>query len=204
MNQTNQTEEELERFRREWREEVTKRAKPQASGATPRASQSSARAPGSSYHPHFERKAPVPTVPSVAADKHAHLDGADDVESKAYHDLEEKQYGHTLSGSAPTQPKEPVSALDHYEKAVERESQGNLGDSVGLYRKAFKVSHYNSATPYHSAMLNASAIAYSNVVSQNKALSSEQCTSLRSCNAQRQRDSPYNAIDAVLSLTMIA
>lgn len=189
MNQSNQTEEELERFRREWREEVTKRANPQASGATPRASQSSARAPGSSYHPHFERKAPVPTVPSVAADKHAHLDGADDLESKAYHDLEEKQYGHTLSGSTPTQAKEPVSALDHYEKAVERESQGNLGDSVGLYRKAFKVSHYSSAIHSYHAILNDSAVTNSHIVFQNKALSPQQCASLRSCNADRQRDS---------------
>lgn len=35
--------------------------------------------------------------------------------------------------------KEPKSALEHYEKAVERETQGNLGDSLDLYRKAFRV-----------------------------------------------------------------
>jgi F-box protein 9 len=35
--------------------------------------------------------------------------------------------------------REPRSALEHYEKAVERESQGSLGDSLNLYRKAFKV-----------------------------------------------------------------
>jgi len=34
---------------------------------------------------------------------------------------------------------EPVSALDHYEKAVEREVAGKLGDSLNLYRKAFRV-----------------------------------------------------------------
>jgi F-box protein 9 len=34
---------------------------------------------------------------------------------------------------------EPVSALDHYEKAVEREAAGKLGDSLSLYRKAFRV-----------------------------------------------------------------
>lgn len=38
--------------------------------------------------------------------------------------------------------KEPESALEHYEKAVERESQGNLGDSLNLYRKAFRVCTY--------------------------------------------------------------
>ena len=31
------------------------------------------------------------------------------------------------------------SALEHYERAVEKESLGSLGESVDLYRKAFKV-----------------------------------------------------------------
>jgi F-box protein 9 len=34
---------------------------------------------------------------------------------------------------------EPVSALEHYEKAVEKEALGNLGDSLNLYRKAFRM-----------------------------------------------------------------
>ena len=37
---------------------------------------------------------------------------------------------------------EPKSALEHYEKAVEREAQGSLGDSLDLYRKAFKVRNH--------------------------------------------------------------
>jgi F-box protein 9 len=36
---------------------------------------------------------------------------------------------------------EPASALEHYEKAVEKEVAGNLGDSLRLYRKAFRVCH---------------------------------------------------------------
>jgi F-box protein 9 len=35
---------------------------------------------------------------------------------------------------------EPVSALEHFEQAVEREAAGNLGDSLRLYRKAYRVS----------------------------------------------------------------
>ena len=35
--------------------------------------------------------------------------------------------------------REPQSALEHYEKAQEQESQGRLGDSVNLYRKAFRL-----------------------------------------------------------------
>lgn len=34
---------------------------------------------------------------------------------------------------------EPRSALEHYERAVEKECLGSLGESVNLYRKAFKV-----------------------------------------------------------------
>ena len=35
--------------------------------------------------------------------------------------------------------KEPKSALEHFERAVERESQGNLGDSLSHYRKAYRL-----------------------------------------------------------------
>lgn len=38
-----------------------------------------------------------------------------------------------------SETQEPRSALEHYEKAVERENQGSLGDSLNLYRKAFRV-----------------------------------------------------------------
>jgi F-box protein 9 len=47
---------------------------------------------------------------------------------------------------------EPKSALEHYEKAVERETQGKLGDSLDLYRKAFKVT-YPSALFWEMLML---------------------------------------------------
>ncbi|KAM7222883.1 hypothetical protein V8F06_001781 [Rhypophila decipiens] len=49
--------------------------------------------------------------------------------------------GDAVPGSGPSTaaPKEPVSALEHYEKAVERETAGSLGDSLRLYRKAFRM-----------------------------------------------------------------
>ncbi|TQV96466.1 hypothetical protein V2A60_003135 [Cordyceps javanica] len=34
-----------------------------------------------------------------------------------------------------------VSALDHYEEAMEHEAQGNMGESLQLYRKAYKMDH---------------------------------------------------------------
>ncbi|KAL3958395.1 hypothetical protein ACCO45_006557 [Purpureocillium lilacinum] len=59
--------------------------------------------------------------------------------------------GHTLDGSvrpAPAQvtPSSPsegrlVSALDHYEEAMEKEAQGSMGDSLKLYRQAYRLDH---------------------------------------------------------------
>ncbi|KAI9737691.1 MAG: hypothetical protein M1818_005695 [Claussenomyces sp. TS43310] len=43
--------------------------------------------------------------------------------------------GHVRTGRS----HEPRSALEHYEKAVEREAQGSLGDSLNHYRKAFRM-----------------------------------------------------------------
>ena len=40
---------------------------------------------------------------------------------------------------ADTAKKEPKSALEHYEKAVEKEAMGSLGDSLKHYRTAFRV-----------------------------------------------------------------
>ena len=44
-----------------------------------------------------------------------------------------------LAGNSPENAREPRSALEHYECAVEKECVGRLGESVNLYRKAFKV-----------------------------------------------------------------
>ena len=47
---------------------------------------------------------------------------------------------HPTLNSPPRAPKkELVSALDHYEEAMEKEVSGNMGDSLRLYRKAYRV-----------------------------------------------------------------
>lgn len=48
--------------------------------------------------------------------------------------------GHDSERELKTGSREPRSALDHYEQAVESESHGNLAESVKLYRQAFRVS----------------------------------------------------------------
>ncbi|UKZ65494.1 uncharacterized protein TrAtP1_006693 [Trichoderma atroviride] len=49
--------------------------------------------------------------------------------------------GHLLSDAPGKGAEKPlISALDHYEEAMEKEAQGNMGESLRLYRKAYRVS----------------------------------------------------------------
>jgi F-box protein 9 len=129
----NQTEAELESFRQKWREEVSAKAKGKAPAPAVPAKTSHA----SSSKSHFS-KTNAPEGPS-----HARQQSVEEVDGLAsvYPHLGEKQHGRRLDETSPPPvSREPNSALEHYEKAVEKEDQGSLGDSVSLYRKAFKVS----------------------------------------------------------------
>lgn len=95
---------------------------------------------------------PRPTrsnAPDAASSSHARqrsVEEVDEVTPHVYPELGEKQHGRRLdetsdqTAAALAAGQEPRSALEHYEKAVEKESEGRLGDSLSLYRKAFKVS----------------------------------------------------------------
>lgn len=135
------TEAELENFRKQWREEVTAKTKGKAAAsATP---EQTPQATSSRSH---VAKTVAPN--SIAAEvvshaRHRSVEEVDEVEPHSYPDLGEVQHGRRLDETSPpvaSSSKEPHSALEHYEKAVEKESQGSLGDSVDLYRKAFRVS----------------------------------------------------------------
>ena len=131
--------EELENFRKQWKEEVTARAKG-TSGKHER-----------SAHPlDHERSAAGRGEPSKSSEppQYSGLDEAKvsreeneetsgDVERHTYHDLEYRDEGRRLGSEG--EASHPSSALEHYERAVEREEQGNLGDSVSLYRKAYRL-----------------------------------------------------------------
>ncbi|KOS21405.1 F-box protein pof7 [Escovopsis weberi] len=49
--------------------------------------------------------------------------------------------GSAIQTPQPSSKKQPVSALDHYEEAMEKEAQGNMGESLRLYRKAYRLDH---------------------------------------------------------------
>ncbi|KAJ0104160.1 F-box domain-containing protein [Diaporthe amygdali] len=123
---------ELESFREQWRAEVRARnAAP--SGSQQQASSSSSHANGS------QTTASLPPRPAhLGAGRAKVLETDDDYVQAIAFDEADPQ-------SAARQPErestDPVTALDHYEHAVEKEGQGSLGDSLRLYRKAFRMDH---------------------------------------------------------------
>lgn len=128
---------ELESFREQWRAEV--RAKrPTASGSQHQSSTTA------SSHAEPSRKTTAPGPPprltapmSSAKPKALETDEVYD-EPPVFDDPEPVQSVQPIP-QKDKENEEPVTALDHYERAVEKESQGSLGDSLMLYRKAFRV-----------------------------------------------------------------
>jgi F-box protein 9 len=117
---------ELETFRQQWRAEVSARAQADGNKAA-KPSKASRRPP------------PITSLSSSIALKSVKED-EDHVEPQTFSSPDGSSHPEEHVGSSSKPGKEPQSALDHYEKAVERESQGSLGDSLDLYRKAFRVS----------------------------------------------------------------
>lgn len=142
MDPPGETEAELEAFRQQWRQEVSQRNKKlESTSDETRPSYKEQRRRSIA-----RKKAALAAGPSSTARRKEAADGSDEIEPKVYHDLPDKEE-HLKLGEASgehdrTKYKEiePRSALEHYEQAVEKETQGSLGDSLNLYRKAFKVS----------------------------------------------------------------
>jgi F-box protein 9 len=117
---------ELDSFRQQWRAEVTARAR--AEGVIKEPQSSTAESSKTTRRP--------PAAPRIPIEKVSKEE--DVIEPQVYHETAESSS--VADGAASTSGgKQPQSALEHYEKAVERESAGVLGDSLDLYRKAYKV-----------------------------------------------------------------
>lgn len=127
---------ELELFRQEWRAEVSQRSRAEGKKASDVQTSKA-----SSHRPQAD--------PRLATDrllKPSEEDEDNQLESQVSHGFHEPSAAPSdeyaeRSGSK-SGSREPRSALEHYEKAVEREAQGSLGDSLDLYRKAFKVDFH--------------------------------------------------------------
>ncbi|EKD18104.1 uncharacterized protein L3040_007715 [Drepanopeziza brunnea f. sp. 'multigermtubi'] len=116
---------ELEEFRQQWRAEVSARSQTDAHRETKAKK--------------IPRRPPPITRQSSSRVSNAVKDEEEDVPARNFDNLDgwREEFGN--GESSKTVAKEPQSALEHYEKAVERESAGNLGDSLTLYRKAFRM-----------------------------------------------------------------
>lgn len=135
---------ELEQFREQWRAEVVARSRKEP-GPRHNRRASLAQPPGSPLYPAIRPPFASQNTPEVETEDY----GAEDPERKSYHDLDADIAGHSDPSSISHFTREPQSALEHYEKAVERETQGNLGDSLSHYRKAYRVSSPHAPVPLY-------------------------------------------------------
>lgn len=121
---------ELESFREKWRAEV--RARNTASSGSQQQAP-----PSTSHATSSQPAASIPSRPAhLSAGKPKVLETDDDyVQARVFGDIEPQP----AARQAERKDADPVTALDHYEHAVEKEGQGSLGDSLRLYRKAFRV-----------------------------------------------------------------
>lgn len=129
----------LEQFRQQWKEEVTARSK---QSQVSKSKAKPTHREGLSGSSNTIRR-PVPPRSSTQF-----RTGDEDEDHSSYSDdmnLTSKLAGVQLRHddddefSHKTAVKEPQSALEHYERAVEKETQGNLGDSLSHYRKAYRL-----------------------------------------------------------------
>lgn len=129
---------ELEHFRRQWQQEVQARAQRQQpqrprhertrSETDTKVRPERAINKPPTRHPLADKHDEEAAVPETASSEVV----TDRLESLNFRDADADEFSKLGRN-------EPKTALEHYERAVEKESQGKLGDSVDHYRTAFKL-----------------------------------------------------------------
>ncbi|KAI0009405.1 hypothetical protein F4779DRAFT_582065 [Xylariaceae sp. FL0662B] len=138
-----QIQSELDNFRKQWRAEVSARSKkPVAAQQRPLSETSTGPSSIPDRPPRRHDASHKKTVSKVGHQ----LDDDDDgyVQAQHFDDPEPRRArgGQRLDGQdsiSTGEEQEPQTALDFYEEAVEKETKGKLGDSLQLYRKAFRM-----------------------------------------------------------------
>jgi F-box protein 9 len=131
----------LEQFRRQWREEVNAKAN---SSRKRQARDHDAVRAGPSL-PSEASKTLIPSSkhhPSGGAPETGHADSSQEgpgITDQLNRPALTKGTVDDDEFSSKSIAKEPKSALEHFERAVEKEDQGNLGDSLSHYRKAYRL-----------------------------------------------------------------
>ncbi|KAK6536710.1 hypothetical protein TWF281_000930 [Arthrobotrys megalospora] len=131
---------ELESFRRQWKEDLQSQRQPLATTSQPNPDDS---ATSSNPIDHSTQKAPHKrrhsqhardVVPqNLLAQKQHDVDGFRSL------DLDVKPAPSLAPGERTLESAPLTTGLDHYEAAVEKEKDGRINESVRLYRKAFKL-----------------------------------------------------------------
>ncbi|CUS12622.1 unnamed protein product [Tuber aestivum] len=123
---------ELARFRQEWQAEVSARHHQTPGSSAPQ--------PSSSAAVNKPRQNPF------ASRKLSHSSSTDEgvedesPELSAQRPLSPVAHQRTSFAGSPSRA-DLKRALEHYERAVAKESEGSLGESLNLYRKAFRIDH---------------------------------------------------------------
>lgn len=127
---------ELESFRRQWLSDIQHQHEPHPSQGHQQQQPAPAASTTAAAGPRRRR-------PSVLTRSARPVDGAED-EVAPTHSFDyavpsaQAHARHEVRGGVLTKTK-LVSALDHYEEAMAKEAQGNMGDSLKLYRIAYRV-----------------------------------------------------------------
>jgi F-box protein 9 len=127
---------ELEQFREQWRAEVRAK-KPRVPAGKQKETIPGPSAPSSAQR----HTGPASSAPSTSSTKPIVPDSDDDyIQARSFDDIEEVTSSASLQATPSAEKgKAPATALEYYEQAVEKEAQGSLGDSLRLYRTAFRV-----------------------------------------------------------------
>ncbi|KAI1433827.1 hypothetical protein GGR50DRAFT_665940 [Xylaria sp. CBS 124048] len=149
-----QIQNELESFRRQWREEVSSRTKGSVASSSQQQQQSQSQqsrpavpavpaVPSLTSHKPPRRHGPGPQTAGLAPQhgkKSLYVEDEDDyVPAPVFEGDGSSTSKLKVAPTTDTIVSEPETALDYYEHAVEREAMGKLGDSLQLYRKAFRM-----------------------------------------------------------------
>lgn len=157
---------ELESFRKQWLSDLQSQKGPHSGAAAAGASsanshrrrQSHSRrqdapqlASGSSRPGPLSKRTNGPPSPTAARRALILDEGSDYLAGRSFDELEPPAPSNpgvrTLgtSNDVPSKPAEKKTALDYYEEGMEKEAEGNMGESLQLYRRAYRVRP--SATP---------------------------------------------------------
>ncbi|KAJ4134998.1 hypothetical protein NW768_004607 [Fusarium equiseti] len=124
----NELNSELESFRQKWLSDLKK----------PRNEHPEPAAAGPSRRPHHGPISSLPHKPAPAP-----VDDAEDdyVQSQSFDQDQPAVTQAPQEAHHDRKGKKLVSALDHFEEAMHKEGQGNMGDSLKLYRKAYRLDN---------------------------------------------------------------